>query len=109
MTDVQKYCLQDKRVSSTAISSFLNDADISVSSKTIEKGLGSNPGEDMDVCKCIVPLRCGGLYIAHDRCRLEPGSSQQPRAQYASDKPNTPPSRHRFKNSEIGSFQQLDT
>ncbi|GFY23288.1 hypothetical protein TNCV_3939841 [Trichonephila clavipes] len=23
-------------------------------------GLGSNPGEDMDVCKCIVPLRQGG-------------------------------------------------
>ncbi|GFW19897.1 hypothetical protein TNCV_3562001 [Trichonephila clavipes] len=23
-------------------------------------GLGSNPGEDMDVCKCIVPLRHGG-------------------------------------------------
>ncbi|GFX81256.1 uncharacterized protein TNCV_1828931 [Trichonephila clavipes] len=22
-------------------------------------GLGSNPGEDMDVCKCIVPLRYG--------------------------------------------------
>ncbi|GFU04732.1 hypothetical protein TNCV_4377621 [Trichonephila clavipes] len=22
-------------------------------------GLGSNPGEDMDVCKCIVPLRHG--------------------------------------------------
>ncbi|GFT57939.1 uncharacterized protein TNCV_2768471 [Trichonephila clavipes] len=24
------------------------------------KGLGSNPGEDMDVCKCLVPLRHGG-------------------------------------------------
>ncbi|GFW56106.1 uncharacterized protein TNCV_106521 [Trichonephila clavipes] len=24
------------------------------------KGLGSNPGEDMDVCKCIVPLRHWG-------------------------------------------------
>ncbi|GFV46531.1 uncharacterized protein TNCV_3234181 [Trichonephila clavipes] len=23
-------------------------------------GLGSNPGEDMDVCKCIVPLWHGG-------------------------------------------------
>ncbi|GFW10196.1 hypothetical protein TNCV_1849131 [Trichonephila clavipes] len=23
------------------------------------KGLGSKPGEDMDVCKCIVPLRHG--------------------------------------------------
>ncbi|GFV54359.1 uncharacterized protein TNCV_4585891 [Trichonephila clavipes] len=23
-------------------------------------GLGSNPGEDMDVCKCIVPLQHGG-------------------------------------------------
>ncbi|GFU65459.1 uncharacterized protein TNCV_633821 [Trichonephila clavipes] len=23
-------------------------------------GLGSNPGEDMDVCKCIVPSRHGG-------------------------------------------------
>ncbi|GFX16815.1 uncharacterized protein TNCV_2517951 [Trichonephila clavipes] len=23
-------------------------------------GLGSNPGEDMDVCKCIVPWRHGG-------------------------------------------------
>ncbi|GFW77334.1 uncharacterized protein TNCV_924501 [Trichonephila clavipes] len=23
-------------------------------------GLGSNLGEDMDVCKCIVPLRLGG-------------------------------------------------
>ncbi|GFV77567.1 uncharacterized protein TNCV_1070961 [Trichonephila clavipes] len=23
-------------------------------------GLGSNPGEDMDVCKCIVPLLRGG-------------------------------------------------
>ncbi|GFW28853.1 uncharacterized protein TNCV_201761 [Trichonephila clavipes] len=23
------------------------------------QGLGSNPGEDMDVCKCIVPLRHG--------------------------------------------------
>ncbi|GFT25397.1 uncharacterized protein TNCV_182251 [Trichonephila clavipes] len=25
-------------------------------------GLGSNPGEDMDACKCIVPLRHGGTY-----------------------------------------------
>ncbi|GFY10780.1 hypothetical protein TNCV_1123031 [Trichonephila clavipes] len=24
------------------------------------EGLSSNPGEDMDVCKCIVPLRHGG-------------------------------------------------
>ncbi|GFX29226.1 uncharacterized protein TNCV_3217601 [Trichonephila clavipes] len=24
-------------------------------------GLGSNPGEDMDVCKCIVPSRHGGI------------------------------------------------
>ncbi|GFV01811.1 cullin-4A [Trichonephila clavipes] len=24
------------------------------------EGLGSNPGEDMDVCKCTVPLRHGG-------------------------------------------------
>ncbi|GFX89214.1 uncharacterized protein TNCV_1339131 [Trichonephila clavipes] len=24
------------------------------------QGLGSNPGKDMDVCKCIVPLRHGG-------------------------------------------------
>ncbi|GFV29025.1 uncharacterized protein TNCV_1378761 [Trichonephila clavipes] len=24
------------------------------------EGLGSNPGEDMDVCKCIVPARHGG-------------------------------------------------
>ncbi|GFX30654.1 hypothetical protein TNCV_4861781 [Trichonephila clavipes] len=23
-------------------------------------GLGSNPGEGMDACKCIVPLRYGG-------------------------------------------------
>ncbi|GFT70964.1 uncharacterized protein TNCV_694941 [Trichonephila clavipes] len=26
----------------------------------LHKGLGSNPGEDMDVCKCIVSLRHGG-------------------------------------------------
>ncbi|GFT28732.1 uncharacterized protein TNCV_3584671 [Trichonephila clavipes] len=26
----------------------------------VRQGLGSNPGEDMDVCKCIVPLRHGG-------------------------------------------------
>ncbi|GFV61071.1 uncharacterized protein TNCV_1972461 [Trichonephila clavipes] len=26
----------------------------------VPKGLGLNPGEDMDVCKCIVPLRQGG-------------------------------------------------
>ncbi|GFX23248.1 uncharacterized protein TNCV_4560301 [Trichonephila clavipes] len=25
------------------------------------QGLGSNPGEDMDVCKCKVPLRQGGI------------------------------------------------
>ncbi|GFU37738.1 hypothetical protein TNCV_1466081 [Trichonephila clavipes] len=25
-----------------------------------EQELGSNPGEDIDVCKCIVPLRHGG-------------------------------------------------
>ncbi|GFT60404.1 uncharacterized protein TNCV_4971701 [Trichonephila clavipes] len=25
----------------------------------LKKGLGSNPGEDMDVWKCIVPLRHG--------------------------------------------------
>ncbi|GFU42799.1 uncharacterized protein TNCV_3139841 [Trichonephila clavipes] len=25
----------------------------------VPKGLGSNPGEGMDVCKCIVPLRQG--------------------------------------------------
>ncbi|GFT40041.1 transmembrane channel-like protein 7 [Trichonephila clavipes] len=28
-------------------------------------GLGSNPGEDMDVCKCIVPLRHGGTLNSH--------------------------------------------
>ncbi|GFW99671.1 cullin-4A [Trichonephila clavipes] len=27
---------------------------------TVPLGLGSNPGEDMDVCKCIVPSRHGG-------------------------------------------------
>ncbi|GFU16470.1 hypothetical protein TNCV_836451 [Trichonephila clavipes] len=27
----------------------------------VPEGLGSNPGEDMDVCKCIVPLRHGGI------------------------------------------------
>ncbi|GFV65507.1 uncharacterized protein TNCV_1737441 [Trichonephila clavipes] len=26
----------------------------------VPKGLGSKPGEDKDVCKCIVPLRHGG-------------------------------------------------
>ncbi|GFV07982.1 uncharacterized protein TNCV_2402931 [Trichonephila clavipes] len=26
----------------------------------VPKGLGSNPGEDMDVCKCTGPLRHGG-------------------------------------------------
>ncbi|GFU72215.1 transposable element Tc1 transposase [Trichonephila clavipes] len=26
---------------------------------------GSNPGEDMDVCKCIVPLRQGGTLNSH--------------------------------------------
>ncbi|GFX11114.1 down syndrome cell adhesion molecule homolog [Trichonephila clavipes] len=34
-----------------------------ISSKTVNvtwQGLGSNPGEDMVVCKCIVPLRQGG-------------------------------------------------
>ncbi|GFU92587.1 cullin-4A [Trichonephila clavipes] len=30
------------------------------------EGLGSNPGEDMDVCKCIVPLQHGGTL---NRCR----------------------------------------
>ncbi|GFY30209.1 hypothetical protein TNCV_3091161 [Trichonephila clavipes] len=28
--------------------------------RIISTGLGSNPGEDMDVCKCAVPLRHGG-------------------------------------------------
>ncbi|GFW46048.1 uncharacterized protein TNCV_3276651 [Trichonephila clavipes] len=28
--------------------------------RPMNKGLGLNPGEDMDVCKCIVPLRHGG-------------------------------------------------
>ncbi|GFW72535.1 uncharacterized protein TNCV_3797631 [Trichonephila clavipes] len=28
--------------------------------RTSLKGLGSNPGEDMDVCKCTVPSRHGG-------------------------------------------------
>ncbi|GFW84342.1 uncharacterized protein TNCV_1132111 [Trichonephila clavipes] len=27
---------------------------------TVPQGLGSNPGEDMDVCKCIVPSRHEG-------------------------------------------------
>ncbi|GFU77764.1 cullin-4A [Trichonephila clavipes] len=26
----------------------------------VPSGLGSNPGEDMDVCKCLVPSRHGG-------------------------------------------------
>ncbi|GFX06589.1 uncharacterized protein TNCV_3018231 [Trichonephila clavipes] len=26
----------------------------------VPKGLGSNSGDDMDICKCIVPLRYGG-------------------------------------------------
>ncbi|GFV40326.1 hypothetical protein TNCV_4900451 [Trichonephila clavipes] len=30
-----------------------------------EKGLGSNPGEVMDVCKCIVPARHGGTLNSH--------------------------------------------
>ncbi|GFY24360.1 uncharacterized protein TNCV_1014091 [Trichonephila clavipes] len=28
-------------------------------------GLGSNPGEDMDVCKCIVHLRHGSTLSSH--------------------------------------------
>ncbi|GFX24230.1 hypothetical protein TNCV_1366111 [Trichonephila clavipes] len=29
-----------------------------VSDATVPLGLGSNPGEGMDVCKCIAPSRC---------------------------------------------------
>ncbi|GFV48371.1 uncharacterized protein TNCV_2512711 [Trichonephila clavipes] len=29
------------------------------------QGLGLNPGEDMDVCKCIMPLRYGGILNSH--------------------------------------------
>ncbi|GFT97944.1 hypothetical protein TNCV_2168351 [Trichonephila clavipes] len=32
----------------------------SVTSTVESEGLGSNPGEDMDVCKCIVPFRHAG-------------------------------------------------
>ncbi|GFS73837.1 uncharacterized protein TNCV_1458671 [Trichonephila clavipes] len=32
----------------------------SLLTELVAEGLGSNPGEDMDVCKCIVPLRHGG-------------------------------------------------
>ncbi|GFV67479.1 hypothetical protein TNCV_4621601 [Trichonephila clavipes] len=35
MAEEQNYCLQDKRMPSTVIRSYLNDADVSVSSKTI--------------------------------------------------------------------------
>ncbi|GFS65370.1 uncharacterized protein TNCV_2451791 [Trichonephila clavipes] len=28
-------------------------------------GLGSNPGEDMDICECIVPSRHGGTLNSH--------------------------------------------
>ncbi|GFV85161.1 hypothetical protein TNCV_4172141 [Trichonephila clavipes] len=31
-----------------------------ITSTLTVQGLGSNPGEDMDVCKCIAPLRHGG-------------------------------------------------
>ncbi|GFW92990.1 uncharacterized protein TNCV_4209261 [Trichonephila clavipes] len=31
-----------------------------VSAQVLCHPLGSNPGEDMDVCKCIVPSRHGG-------------------------------------------------
>ncbi|GFW97746.1 hypothetical protein TNCV_1425091 [Trichonephila clavipes] len=33
-------------------------------------GLGSNRGEDMDVCKCIVPLRHGGTLNSHRAASL---------------------------------------
>ncbi|GFW23198.1 hypothetical protein TNCV_3802981 [Trichonephila clavipes] len=37
MREEEKYCLQDKRMASTVIRSYLNDAGISVSSKTIRR------------------------------------------------------------------------
>ncbi|GFX70596.1 cullin-4A [Trichonephila clavipes] len=33
-------------------------------------GLGLNPGEDMDICECIVPLRLGGTL--NSRCAASP-------------------------------------
>ncbi|GFV37694.1 uncharacterized protein TNCV_2708091 [Trichonephila clavipes] len=33
----------------------------------VKKGLGLNPGEGMDVCKCIVPLRHGSTL---NSCRV---------------------------------------
>ncbi|GFV74395.1 transposable element Tcb2 transposase [Trichonephila clavipes] len=31
----------------------------------VSLGLGSNPGEDMDICECIVPSRHGGALNSH--------------------------------------------
>ncbi|GFV01830.1 uncharacterized protein TNCV_2550841 [Trichonephila clavipes] len=33
-------------------------------------GLGSNPGEDINVCKCIVPLRHGGTLNSRQAASL---------------------------------------
>ncbi|GFX89196.1 uncharacterized protein TNCV_20921 [Trichonephila clavipes] len=67
-------CLRDKRILWTSNRSYLRDAIVSVSSKTIRSrltdGLGLNPGEDMDVCKCIVPSRHGGTLNSRRAARL---------------------------------------
>ncbi|GFW53756.1 uncharacterized protein TNCV_3938501 [Trichonephila clavipes] len=35
----------------------------------VRLGLSLNPGEDMDVCKCIVPSRCGGTLNSRQATR----------------------------------------
>ncbi|GFU66815.1 hypothetical protein TNCV_894511 [Trichonephila clavipes] len=54
---------------------FNNENDGMVIADCCVVGLGSNPREDMDVCKCIVPPRQGGILknrrAANPRVRLE--------------------------------------
>ncbi|GFT57514.1 uncharacterized protein TNCV_803711 [Trichonephila clavipes] len=55
ITNVLKFLVIEFNVSACHPTTIVvGDADCSA------VGTGLNPGEDMDVCKCIVPLRHGG-------------------------------------------------
>ncbi|GFU41308.1 uncharacterized protein TNCV_3011321 [Trichonephila clavipes] len=52
------FCWETRRVSNNL--RFKLSQECLATLTTIPLGLGSNPGEDMNICKCIVPSRHGG-------------------------------------------------
>ncbi|GFV20511.1 cullin-4A [Trichonephila clavipes] len=79
-TNLNNYILED--FNDTNDSPSCRPSSILVSDADCRRDLGSNPGEDMDVCKCIVPSRHG--------CTLNSRQASSPFVRWVEERSEAP-------------------